>query len=55
MIEYIIQDNKTIQIQSLHAVYGFVPGDGTSVIDRHGGAYFGEIWKSIIILLINYQ
>ena len=36
-------------------INGFVPGDGTAVIDRYGGAYFGEIWKGIIILLITHR
>ena len=36
-------------------INGFVPGDGTAVIDRHGGTYFGEIWKVTIILLITHR
>ena len=35
-------------------INGFVSGDGTAVIDRHGGTYFGEVWK-VIILLITHR
>ena len=40
---HILADHVTLSIN------GFVPGDGTAVIDRHGGAYFGEIWKGITV------
>ena len=42
----------TVKTTEKWPLNGFVPGDGTAVIDRLGGTYFGEIWKGIIIYTV---